>query len=385
MKMSSGSSSNSSTSSTYDVQNRLWSAKGVKGSIDCQPGQHRQNFQSSQGSAEFSSGVSEQASTFDTTLGKAKKGALSTRGGAKRGGRRGSGDVSVVEEKRVRNPNWGRDYEYKRKSLQKRGHATNLRRYHRELLSPHHFKHIHCLYTTHVNPAAGTDTTSTTLMESYPGALDTILAALRHIQPSPESSTINRFTMGAYDQAVQRVETDRGTRVKETPASSSSSSSVSGGGGGASGESGQVKRNARYRGDYVWRVWVPEGTWRRLQTCKDICSPRPVTIPVFVEMLLALVGAAGAEVPRIDANVIDVSQDGDSTAPSIVLDMSVVEEVAVAQGGTLVENWNKVTKGEAGPTQVVGGSKSADEEKLTRNDSEEEEDEDALFEDDEFG
>jgi hypothetical protein len=144
-------------------------------------------------------------------------------------------------KRRYRDPKWDKKYESKRKAENKRGHATNLFKYQKDLLNPELFKDFDVHHLT-------------APIDSYPGVLDTLLQGLIRLQPSDGSHNFS-FNQRALEEAQYRL--SEGCKINN-------------------GEGGER-----------WRVWIPQNMWRRFSICKESCTPEGTTMGAFVEMLLA--------------------------------------------------------------------------------------------------
>ncbi|KAJ3416901.1 hypothetical protein HDV05_007959 [Chytridiales sp. JEL 0842] len=158
----------------------------------------------------------------------------------------------------------------RRASGQKRGEGMNLRMYLKPFLSMENFEG--CQYN----------------VESFPEALDALLGVLLECQPESFYSTgleLNgfrtklMFTEEALQRAKDRMDADSEVLMVETTQSIASSFSPS-----------SPAAPATKLGGERWRVWMPPALNKKFKACKTLFAPPSTTLPMFVELLLELVG-----------------------------------------------------------------------------------------------
>jgi hypothetical protein len=126
----------------------------------------------------------------------------------------------------------------------KRGQGMNLRMYLKPFLSPEQF------------------TESQYIVDSFPTAIDALINTLVEAQPADPATKLV-FSEQTVTEAKDRM-TDASLADK--------------------GKAGER-----------WRVWMPPELNHKFKILKSFCAPAGTTVPVFVEMLLAMIGRRGTQ------------------------------------------------------------------------------------------
>ncbi|KAJ3109017.1 hypothetical protein HDU96_007353 [Phlyctochytrium bullatum] len=132
--------------------------------------------------------------------------------------------ASAPTRKRIRDPQWDKRYEEKRKAEGKRGHGANLMKDQQQRCT-----------------------------KPFPQSIDALLQCLIDAQPTGTEAEqhVMTFSDTSLATARQRISTfDQKT----------------------------------------WRVWLPDGIWKRFNILKVRCCPQGTTVAEFVEMMLDFVG-----------------------------------------------------------------------------------------------
>ncbi|KAJ3406138.1 hypothetical protein HDV05_006169, partial [Chytridiales sp. JEL 0842] len=156
-------------------------------------------------------------------------------------------------------------------STRKTGEGLNLRFYLKPYLNPESFQG--CQYT----------------VDSFPEAIDALLGVLLDSQPESfytDGSELNGFRMKkmfteeALQRAKERMDADSAEiLVVDNTSSQATTSSPS--------------ASLAKLGGERWRVWMPPAINKKLKACKSLFAPASTTIPMFVELLLEMVGRRG--------------------------------------------------------------------------------------------
>jgi hypothetical protein len=229
----------------------------------------------------------------------------------------------------------------KRRPEHKRGQGMNLRMYLKPYLSPEKFANVQL-------PPNSTSQPNSTQIDSFPAALEYLLDSLIASQTavSDPSTKKHIFTEEALRLAKERM--------------SVSSASV-------------VPSETSTKGGDRWRVWMPPALNRKFKIVKGYCAPMGTTVPVFVEMLLGMVGRRGNEQLKKRGNARDmrkvskvVSGGGDFCFETEV-DMSMFREVDVDEDRTLEEQLDGLNA-----SHGAAGQHDDDEEELMKDEDGEE-------------